>query len=75
MHLVYERMFPLATEGATYANCEAYYAQLYPRRAAPDKPTKHDATVDLVKAHVPAVASNYRLLKDACHNAATATMR
>ena len=25
--------------------------------------------MDLVKAHLPAVASNYRLLKDGCHNA------
>jgi hypothetical protein len=69
MHLVYERLFPLETQDATYANFEGYYAQKYARKAAPDKPTKHDATVDLVKAHLPAVASNYRLLKDACHNA------
>ena len=69
MHLVYERLFPLETEGTTYVNFEAYYAQKYARKAGPDKPTKHDATVDLVKAHLPAFASNYRLLKDACHNA------
>jgi len=69
MHLVYERLFPLETEDATYADFEGYYAQKYARKAAPDKPTKHDATVDLVKTHLPAVASNYRLLKDACHNA------
>ena len=69
MHLVYERLFPIQADGTTYPNFEAYYAQKYARKAAPDKPTKHDATVDLVKAHLPAVASNYRLLKDSCHNA------
>ncbi len=69
MHLVYERLFPLEAPGVTYANFEAFYAQSYGRKAPVDKPTKHDATVDLVRTHLPAVASNYRLMKDACHNA------
>lgn len=69
MHCVYEKLFPLKEGTATYPSFENYYSQKFARRAVGDKPNKHDATVDLVRVHLPAVASNYRLLKDACFNA------
>lgn len=69
MHAVYERLFPLKTGEATYATFDAYFSQHYSRRSPNDRPTKHEATVDLVKRYLPSVAANYRLLKDSCFNA------
>ncbi|HMN04593.1 MAG TPA: hypothetical protein PKD45_02610 [Flavobacteriales bacterium] len=69
MHYVYEELFPLKEGTTTYASFENYYSQKFARRAVGDKPNKHDATVDLVREHLPAVASHYRLLKDQCFNA------
>ena len=69
MHAVYERLFPLKTEGASHATFDAWFSQHFSRRTGHDRPTKHEATVDLVKKHLPSVASNYRLLKDSCFNA------
>lgn len=69
MHGIYENLFPLKEAGSTYPTFDAYYGQKFARRAPGDKPNKHDATVDLVRTHLPAIASNYRLLKDSCFNA------
>ncbi len=69
MHGVYEQLFPLKEADITYPTFEAYYSRKFARMPAGDKPNKHDATVDLVRVHLPAVASNYRLLKDSCFNA------
>lgn len=69
LHLVYERLFPLKVDGTSYADFDTYYSKLHARRPAADKPTKHEATVDLVKVYYPRAASYYRLLKDSCHNA------
>lgn len=69
LHLVYERLFPLKAEGTNYADFDTYFSKVHARKPAADRPTKHEATVDLVMRYLPRVASHYRLLKDACHNA------
>ena len=69
LHLVYEKLFPLTEKGATFNSFDQYYASGYARKGPADKLSKHEATVDLVKSHLPAIASYYRLLKDSCHNA------
>jgi len=69
MHYVYENVFPLEEGDATHASFEAWYSATHGTTAPGHRPTKHEATVDLVKKELPAVASHYRMLKDACHNA------
>lgn len=69
MHGIYERLFPLKTGGTTYASFDTYFGQRYSRGPSRGRYTKHEATVDLVRQHLPHVASHYRLLKDSCFNA------
>ena len=69
MHGIYERLFPLKVGSTTYASFDIYFGQRFPRGPGQGRGTKHEATVDLVRQHLPHVASNYRLLKDACFNA------
>ncbi|MBK9533864.1 MAG: hypothetical protein IPO10_01555 [Flavobacteriales bacterium] len=69
LHLVYEKLFPLTEKGETLNSFDQYFGSRYARKGPGDKPSKHEATVDLVKSHLPGVASYYRLLKDSCHNA------
>ena len=69
MHFVYEKLFPLTEKGTTFSSFDQYYASIYARKGPGDKLSKHEATVDMVKSHLPVIASYYRLLKDSCHNA------
>ena len=69
MHAIYEQLFPLKTGSTSHASFDIWFGQLHSHRAGHGRPTKHEATVDLVRQHLPHVASNYRLLKDACFNA------
>ena len=69
MHHVYEHVFPLEEGDTTHTSFETWYRATYGTMPPGHRPSKHEATVDLVKTRVAPVASHYRLLKDACHNA------
>lgn len=66
LHFVQHEIFPLSEGGKDFPNFNAYYSKL---KKGKKRFSKHHATINLVKDHLPKVSARYRWLHDACMNA------
>ncbi|MEX0810842.1 MAG: hypothetical protein WD048_01415 [Chitinophagales bacterium] len=67
LHFVQNELFPIKENGKTYKELNLYFAKVMKRKNK--RLSKHIATIQLIKTHLPACSPYYRWLYDACMNA------
>jgi len=67
MHYVHHDLFPMEFYDESYENFNVYYGSRYNHLI--DRPSKHQATIDLINNRLPNCKRFYRWLYDECYTA------